>query len=160
MAMPHLYPADTVPGLMTVRPAQETDFARVTELLETLGRGQVTHDTYGTARQVYLDQLADPDSEHLVAIDGGLVVGFCALYYRMRLNRTTPQAWVPDLIVDPSVRGRGTAKALLIEAEKRARARGCWELTLESGYDRREAHLLYSAAGMQDAGKFFRKPLR
>jgi (aminoalkyl)phosphonate N-acetyltransferase len=145
---------------MTVRPAQETDFARVTELLETLGRAPVTHDTYAAARQVYLEQLGDADTEHLVALDGGVVVGFCALHFRLRLNRTTPQAWIPDLVVDPAVRGRGTAKALLIEAEKRARARGCWELTLESGYDRREAHLLYSAAGMQDTGKFFRKPLR
>jgi PhnO protein len=145
---------------MTVRPAQETDFARVTELLERLGRAQVTHDTYAAARDVYLQQLGDPDTEHLVALDGGVVVGFCSLHYRLRLNRTTPQAWIPDLIVDPALRGRGTAKALLIEAEKRARARGCWELTLESSYDRREAHLLYSAAGMQDTGKFFRKPLR
>jgi hypothetical protein len=30
---------------------------------------------------------------------------------------------------------------------------------LESRHDRREAHLLYSAAGMEDAGKHFRKRL-
>jgi GNAT superfamily N-acetyltransferase len=145
---------------MTVRDAQETDFARVTDLLEQLGRAQVTHDSYGAAREVYLAQLADPDTELLVAIDGGVVIGFCSLHYRMRLNHTTPQAWIPDLYVDADARGRGTAKALLIEAEARARRRECWELTLESGYERRDAHLLYSAAGMQDAGKYFRKPLR
>ena len=144
---------------MTVRPAQDTDFARVTELLEALGRAHVSHDSYALARQVYLDQLADPDAAHLVAIDNGVVAGFCSLHFRTRLNHTAPQAWIPDLFVDPPTRGRGTAKALLIEAERLARDRGCYELTLESGYERSEAHLLYSADGMQDAGKFFRKAL-
>jgi GNAT superfamily N-acetyltransferase len=144
---------------MTVRSAQETDFGRVTELLEALGRARVTHDSYALARQVYLDQLEDPNAAHLVAIDNGSVAGFCSLHFRTRLNHTSPQAWIPDLFVDPSTRGRGAAKSLLIEAERLARERGCYELTLESNYDRSEAHLLYSAAGMQDSGKFFRKPL-
>jgi glucosamine-phosphate N-acetyltransferase len=144
---------------MTVREAQETDLARVTELLESLGRAKVTHDTYAACRAVYVQQLDDPDADHLVAVHDGVVAGFCSLHCRMRLNRTSPQAWIPDLIVDRAARGRGTAKALLIEAERRARARGCWELTLESGYQRSEAHLLYSAAGMQDSGRFFLKAL-
>ena len=144
---------------MTVRPAQETDFARVTELLETLGRARVTHDTYAECREVYIDQLGEARTEHLVAVDAGAVVGFCALHYRTRLNRPKLQAWIPDLIVTPAARGRGTARALLDEAERLARERGCWEMTLESGYERREAHLLYTAAGMEDAGKTFRKLL-
>ena len=144
---------------MTVRNAQETDFARVTELLEALGRARVTHDSYALARQVFLNQLEDPNTAHLVAIDGGVVAGFCSLHFRTRLNHTTPQAWIPDLFVDPSTRGRGAAKSLLIEAERLARERGCYELALESGYERSEAHLLYSAAGMEDAGKYFRKAL-
>jgi GNAT superfamily N-acetyltransferase len=143
--------------VMTVRRAQETDFGRVTELLEQMGRERVPHDSYSAARQVYLDQLADPGSEHLVAVEGGVVVGFCSLHYRMRLNRTAPQAWIADLFVDRAARGRGTAKTLLIEAERRARERGCFELTLET--ERSEDGLLYSAAGMQDTGRYFRKPL-
>src|SRR3954452_11930275 len=144
---------------MTVRAAQETDFARVTELLEELGREEVTHDSYALAREVYLAQLEDPDASHLVAIDNGTVAGFCSLHFRSRLNHTAPQAWVPDLYVDPATRGRGAAKALLIEAERLARERGCYELVLESAFDRSEAHLLYSAAGMQETGRAFRKPL-
>jgi GNAT superfamily N-acetyltransferase len=144
---------------MTVRAAQEKDFARVTELLEALGRARVTHDSYASARQVYLDQLSDPETSHLVAVDDGEVLGFCSLHFRMRLNRVTPEAWIPDLFVDPRSRGRGAAKALLMEAEELARDRGCHQLVLESGYNRSEAHLLYSAAGMRDTGKSFQKPL-
>ena len=144
---------------MNVRDAQETDFGRVTELLEQLGRPRVADESYATARQIYLDQLEDEYSHHMVAVDEGQVVGFCSLHFRSRLNQATLQAWIPDLFVDPSSRGRGAAKALLLEAERVARGRGCHDLTLESGFERSEAHLLYSAAGMKEVGKSFWKAL-
>jgi hypothetical protein len=49
--------------------------------------------------------------------------------------------------------------ALDAEAERLARERGCWQLTLESAHHRTDAHRLYLAFGMEDAGKMFRKPL-
>ena len=89
----------------------------------------------------------------------GAVVAFCSLHYRSRLNYPTPDAWIPDLIVTFSERGKGTARALLGEAERRARERGCWALTLESGYQRKEAHALYLSLGLEDKGLYFGKPL-
>ena len=53
--------------------------------------------------------------------------------FRERLNRTTDQAWVPDLIVRETRRSGGVGLALLERAYDIARERGCWELTLESG---------------------------
>jgi ribosomal protein S18 acetylase RimI-like enzyme len=145
---------------VNIRHAEMSDFADVTDLLEQLGRTPVTHESYGASRDVYAAQLEADDTELLVAEDErGNVVGFCALTFRPRLNQVELEAWVPDLIVSAAARGRGTARALLEEAEELARARGCRVITLESGYDRREAHLLYTAAGMQDAGKMFRKTL-
>jgi GNAT superfamily N-acetyltransferase len=85
------------------------------------------------------------------------VIGFCSLHFRTRLNHDEPQAWIPDVIVDEGERGRGVARALLGEAERRARERGCSDVVLESSYNRKEDHLLYVGAGMTDAGKFFRK---
>jgi ribosomal protein S18 acetylase RimI-like enzyme len=142
---------------MTIRPAQESDFARVTELLEELGRPRIPDAEYGDYRQAYLDQLEAPDVAHLVAVDDGFVVGFCSLVFRPRLNAVRPEAWIPDLIVESSARGRGAGGALLDEVESRARARGCFGIALESGHERREAHLLYRMVGMEDAGKSFRK---
>jgi len=143
-----------------IRSAELNDFAAVTELLEQLGRAAVTSQTQGAARAIYNRQVADPEAEHLVAVDdGGAIVGFCSLHFRPRLNHARPQAWIPDLIVEDRSRGAGAGRALLAEAERRARERGCWDLTLESGHRRREAHLLYTMAGMQDTGKMFRKSL-
>jgi ribosomal protein S18 acetylase RimI-like enzyme len=145
---------------MTIRTAQESDFAQVTELLEELGRPRVNPGDYAALRDLFLQQLTDPNTEHLVAIDSGAVIGFCSLHFRRRLNRIEPEGWIPDLIVTQDARGHGTARALLLEAEARARRRGCWAVTLESGNDRREAHLLYRAAGMAELGKSFGKRVR
>jgi GNAT superfamily N-acetyltransferase len=145
---------------MKVRSAEPQDFDAVTELLEKLGRNQVTDQTRDRCREIYAAQLSDPAADHLVAEDDdGQVVGFCSLHFRKRLNHTTPEAWVPDLIVSDTLRRTGIGKALLEHAEQRAIERRCWSLSLESAYHRVEAHRFYGAFGMRDAGKSFHKLL-
>ena len=144
---------------MRPRRAEPRDFEAVTSLLEELGRAEVTAATREEARRVFLAQLEEPGAGPLVVEDGGEPIACCSLHFRPRLNRDTPDAWIPDLIVTESARGRGAARALLEEAERRARERGCWALTLESGYERRDAHRLYAAFGMENQGYYFGKPL-
>ena len=144
---------------MKVRPAVSEDFDAVTALLEELGRPEVTDDTREECRAIFERQVADREAAHLVAEDEGAVVGFCSLHFRDRLNFTTPDAWVPDLIVAEGARRRGAGRALLEEAERQARERGCWMLTLESAHRRVEAHLFYTAFGMSDTAKSFEKRL-
>jgi GNAT superfamily N-acetyltransferase len=146
---------------VTIRAAEPGDFEAVATLLAELGRPVLTDATRAATREVFEGQLANAHSDHLVALDAaGRVVGFCSLHYRTRLNHPTRQAWIPDLIVTEDARGTGAGRALLAEAERRARARGCHDLTLESSYSRVRAHAVYAAAGMTDAGKSFWKALR
>ena len=145
---------------MRIRPAEYGDFAAVTALCEELGRAVVTDDTREEARAVFESQVVDPDAEHLVVqTDDGRIVGFLSLYYRRRLNFAAPQAWIGELIVVADARRGGLGRTLLLEAEGRARDRGCYELALETGYQRAEAHHLYRRVRLRDSGKFFRKPL-
>ncbi len=143
-----------------VRPAGAGDFTVVTRLLEELGRAKVGPEIREECRRLMLDQLADPNAAHLVAEHEGQVIGMCTLHFRRRLNYVSPEAWIPDLVVTRQARRRGAARALLAEAERLARELGCWNLTLESGYGRTEAHVLYGASGMEDKGKYFGKRLR
>jgi GNAT superfamily N-acetyltransferase len=143
-----------------VRPASRADFEAVAELLAVLGRPAVTAETRADCLAVFEDQVVDPDTHHMVAEDDdGNVVAFCSLHFRNRLNWSGEEAWVPDLVVAEAARRRGIAFAILEEVERRARARGCHALTLESGYHRAEAHHLYRTFQMRDAGKQFYKPL-
>jgi GNAT superfamily N-acetyltransferase len=145
---------------MKIRSAEPRDFDAVTDLLERLGRAQVTDETRDRCREVYAAQVSDPAVDHLVAEDDqGSIVAFCSLHFRNRLNHATPQAWIPDIFVADEVRRQGIGRRLLDEAERRAIERRCWDLTLESGYARTEAHHLYADFGMRDAGKYFRKLL-
>ena len=145
---------------MRVRRAAAADFGSVTSLLEELGRATVSAESREACQAIWERHLGDERAAHLVAEDDeGAIVGFCSLHFRDRLNYPSPDAWVPDLIVTESARRRGVARALLAEAERLARERGCWQLTLESGYQREEAHQLYRALEMIDHGKYFTKPL-
>ena len=81
---------------MTVRLAQEEDFARVTELLEILGRAEVTTHTEAECRHVFEVQLAGQESAPLVVEDdAGEVIAFCSLHFRPRLNRPAPDERLP-----------------------------------------------------------------
>jgi GNAT superfamily N-acetyltransferase len=145
----------------TIRAARGDDFDAVTALLEGLGRPTVTDATRDDARAVYRTQVLDPNTHHLVAEGPGReLVAFCSLHYRTRLNHATEEAWIPDLYVAEHARLKGIARALLEEAERRAVARGCWDLTLESGHQRAEAHALYRSFRMRDSGRQFSKLLR
>ena len=145
---------------MRLRPATRADFDAVTALLAELGRPAVGEAERADAQAVFEEQVVDARAHHIVAEDDdGHVVAFCSLHFRERLNWPTEEAWVPDLIVTDSARRRGIAAAILAEVERRARARDCHAIQLESGYQRAEAHHLYRTFHMRDTGKSFYKPL-
>lgn len=146
---------------MQVRPVTAEDFRDVCGLLADLGRPAVGDAAADACRSAFLADLDDPGADHLIALDArGTPIGFLSLHYRRRLNHPTREAWVPDLVVSERSRGTGVGRALLVEAERRARDHGCHRLALESGYARNRAHGVYVAAGMTDGGKFFTKELR
>lgn len=145
---------------LEVRDARLEDWPAVAVLLAELGRPDVlgTGDEEA-ARTVYEGFLARPDTEALVAVDGGRVIGFCDMEYRTRLNFTDPQAWIPDLVVRQQERSRGVGAMLLARAEALARARGCWSMTLESADWRTRAQAFYRRLGWSDAGRSFSRSL-
>jgi GNAT superfamily N-acetyltransferase len=145
---------------MTVRAARRDDFEAVTRLLEDLGRPSVTAATEEDCRAVYEAQVFDPDAHHVVAEYRDEVVAFASVHFRKRLNHPSEEAWIPDLIVAERARRLGIGRALLEEAERKARERGCHMLALESAYFRAEAHHMYRQFKMRDSGKSFYKALK
>jgi GNAT superfamily N-acetyltransferase len=142
-----------------IRAARRDDFDAVTRLLEDLGGGRpaVPPEKEDDCRAVFEAQIFDPDTHHIVAEEPSGLVAFLSLHFRTRLNWPTEEAWVPDLFVVENARRQGIGRALLEEAEARARDRGCHRLQLESGYRRAEAHHMYRQFGMRDEGKYFIK---
>lgn len=145
---------------MRVREATPEDWPAVAALLAELGRPEAL----GTPREdelrgVFLGYLDRDDVVALVAEDHGRVVGFCDLEFRVRLNFSEPQAWIPDLVVTEEARSLGAGGALIRRAEELARDRGAWGMSLESATWRERAHAFYDREGWSYTGKSFTKPL-
>lgn len=138
---------------MEVRRAEASDAEAVIALMADLGRPPVSGGDEQAA--VFRAHLEHPNSEILVVVLEGAIAGAASLWFRARLNWTTPEAWVPDLYVDPAFRRRGVARALLDACVAAARNRGCHRLVLESGHERAEAHQLYESYGFTLGGRAY-----
>lgn len=83
----------------------------------------------------------------VVAEEGGklLALGFVAFDG----TAPVPFATIEDLVVSPSIRGRGVGTTMLDWIAAEARARGIRRLFLESGVKNERAHRFFERAGFQ-----------
>jgi predicted GNAT family N-acyltransferase len=88
----------------------------------------------------------DHEAIHLVALDGGQVVGTCRLLFRGRVAR------LGRLAVEPDHRGRGIGAAVLAEADHVARGRRADTIALHA---QTYARGLYLDAGYTEQGPPF-----
>jgi ribosomal protein S18 acetylase RimI-like enzyme len=94
--------------------------------------------------------VASQASVVLVARDGvsGPIVGSLTLaLFRIP---TGVRAWIEDVVVDSSMRGRGVGQALTTHALKRARAGGARTVDLTSRPSREAANRLYQRMGFTE----------
>jgi GNAT superfamily N-acetyltransferase len=149
------------PTDVQIRKATPQDWPAVAALLAELGRPDVRGtDAETESRRLYEEYLHRSDAIALVAEENARVVGFLDMEFRRWLNFTSPQAWIPDLVVADSARGRGIGGVLLTKAEQVARGRGCWSMALESATWRERAHAFYRSHGWEESGRAFTKLLR
>jgi ribosomal protein S18 acetylase RimI-like enzyme len=144
--------------VVTVRRAEVDDADAVLALMEELGRPAVAPDA-GGQRDVLLAHLQRDDAAVFVAELDGKVVGAASFWIRPRLNWTTPEAWIPDLIVSATHRRYGAGRRLLDACAAEARARGCHVLRLESGPQRAAAHRLYESYGFRHFARAYELPV-
>jgi ribosomal protein S18 acetylase RimI-like enzyme len=139
-----------------VRPIvdDDGDFDATTRLLAELGRPAPSAEKLPAVRRTYAQHVRRDDTSSRLAVLDGVPVGFISLEFRQPFFTTAPQAWIPDLIVTESARGREIGAVLLDAAFAEAERRGAYAAALESGHHRTVAHRLYAAAGMSDVGLF------
>ena len=95
----------------------------------------------------------------LVAEKDGVVVGMLSLSTMRDLFHGGENAFVQELVVDATHRGRGVGGALLDSAVALAESLECQELGLCTGADNVVAHGLYESRGLKRAGVYFERHL-
>jgi predicted GNAT family N-acyltransferase len=124
-----------------VRQARSED-----EVAEALAlRSRVFCDEQGVSFEADQDG-RDPEATHIVAVDGGTVIGTCRLLFR------GPVARLGRLAVEAGRRGDGVAAAILEEADRVAADAGAETIALHA---QTHAQSLYENAGYEEYGPSF-----
>jgi putative acetyltransferase len=127
----------------SIRPATPADGPVVRDIVFDILRSYgITPDPEGLDADVMT--FGQPDNgalEELVAAVDGRAVGLVSL------GTKGGAGWLSKLFVDPSFRGRGIGKALLLEAVSRAGAHGLQRVGLTTRTIFREAVALYESTG-------------
>ncbi len=136
------------------------DWPQVAGLLAELGRDVPPAAATIPSHVIHFGgHLAHREMVTLVAAAGDRLIGFLDMEFRQRLGHLRPQAWVNDLVVTETERGKGVGHALLERAEELARRRGCFRMSLETAGWREDTHAFYAREGWIDNGKWFIKLL-
>ncbi|WP_240125785.1 GNAT family N-acetyltransferase [Thermomonas alba] len=145
------------PGALDVdlRPAVLGDADDVARLLCELG---YPCDTAEASERISAI-LANERQALILARRNGAVCGLVALDFMYYLPLGTTTCRVTALVVSAGAQGQGLGRALLKEAERRARAGGAARIELTSGAQRTEAHAFYRACGYSDSSVRFVKLL-
>ena len=131
-----------------IRPATLADVDAIWQLVCTLEETELDHDAF-TA--VFAEQQADGRHVTLVWTEdavGAPVQALMNMRLEMQLHHAAKIAEVQELVVDPSLRGRGVGKELLAAAREAAREAGCVRIELVTNQRRHGAHRFYEREGM------------
>ena len=141
-----------------VREALVDDVPAVLGLLDELGRpgpaDQHEAEEFGRMVEKYI---ADDDKRVLVALAGDRVVGMASVLLLPRLNHTSRELYMPELVVSQQYRGLGLGKALAKYCIRLAAENGCHRIRLESGNQRTASHRFYLDLGFGQSALSFSK---
>jgi GNAT superfamily N-acetyltransferase len=148
-----------------VRTAHRDDLPRLLELLSELRERATPGVAWEQAEPeaaagAWDEILADPRRAFLVAEIDGAVVGAADLIVAPNLTHgAKPLAFVENVVVTSAHRGGGIGRALMAEAEARARDAGCYKVQLLSNELREAAHRFYESLGYRASARGYRRYL-
>ncbi|MEJ2321547.1 MAG: GNAT family N-acetyltransferase [Gammaproteobacteria bacterium] len=98
-----------------------------------------------------------PDYRLQVAEIDGRLAGTFALLIMDNLGECgRPSGIVEDVVVEPDLQRSGVGRAMMEQAMRICRQRGCYKMTLSSNLNRTAAHAFYEALGFEKHGYSFR----
>ncbi len=145
---------------ISIRESSSTDVSIILRLLDELGRpkpqGDSDVDTFSKLITKYVE---DSDKTILVAeLDDTKIIGMVSVMFLPRLNQSTLEMYIPELVVIKKYQKLGVGKKLINSCITLANNKKCHRIRLESGNLRKESHQFYLHLGFEQyALSFIRK---
>ena len=134
----------------TIEKAKREDFA---SLLELVRKQFDEHAIHYEAKECRSAVETAPLNEELglfiLAKEGHAPIGFAAISFAWTLEHGGKSAWLDELYVLPSHRGRSIGSALLESVFVEVEAAGCQAIDLEVDEEHRQAERLYTRKGFK-----------
>ncbi len=144
-----------------VRAASNKDVPVILGLLYELGRPKPQKDSdVEVFRKLAKKYVTDSDKKILVAeLDDIEIVGMVSIVFLPRLNHTTFEMYIPELVVVEKYQNEGIGKKLITSCISLAKEKKCHRIRLESGNQRKESHQFYKNLGFEQSALSFTKNL-
>ena len=144
-------------GNITIRTATRKDIPEILGLLYELGRPKPKEDSHvDKFRKLVEKYISDLDKLILIAVHNEVeIVGTVCIMLLPRLNQTTLEMYIPELIVLEKHQRKGIGKKLINSCIDFAKKKKCHRIRLESGNERKESHEFYSSLGFEQSSLSF-----
>ena len=142
---------------ITIKIALDQDVSVILDLLYELGRPKQQNKDFDSVIKKYI---ADTDKEILVVLHQEKIIGMASLMYLSRLNYSTLELYIPELIISGKYQNKGIGRKLVSAIIGIAKKRNCHRIRLESGNNRRCAHLFYKDMGFTSNAASFAYDLK
>jgi GNAT superfamily N-acetyltransferase len=145
----------------TIREASDKDIHIILGLLYDLVRSKPQKDSdIDTFKKLITKYLTDSDKQILVLVlDDVKIIGMASMVFLPRLNRTTLEMYIPELVVLEKYHNQGIGKKLINSCIVLAKEKKCHRIRLESGNQRKESHQFYKHLGFEQSALSFTKNL-
>lgn len=142
---------------VTVRTSSDKDIPILLGLLYDLGRPKPQKDSdVETFRKLVTKYVKDSDKTILVAeLDDMKIIGMVSIMYLSRLNQSTLEMYIPELVVLQKYQNHGIGKKLINSCITLAQEKKCHRIRLESGNQRKDSHEFYKHIGFEQSAFSF-----
>ena len=137
------------------------EIPEVIGLLYELGRPKPKKDSdVDEFRKLVKKYLKDSDKSILVAVKNEIeIIGAVSIIFLSRLNQTSLEMYIPELIVQKKYQRKGIGKMLIYACIDLGKKKKCHRIRLESGNKRKDSHKFYESLGFEFSAKSFTKLL-
>ena len=145
---------------ITIREASSKDIPVVLGLLYELGRPK-PHNDYdiNPFEKLTKTSIADSNKKILLVEFDREIIAMVSIMLLQRLNQTTLELYIPELIVRNKFQNQGIGKKLINSCISIAKEEKCHRIRLESGNQRKDSHKFYKKLGFEQSGLSFTKNL-